>query len=83
MYFNLICTERVIRLSAELRAFVQIQNLSCRSFQRCLLTRLKTNGVSRERTGTARQFKLGFTLHKRSRSGVELNVVIGNEMDLP
>ncbi len=32
---------------------------------------------------TARQFKLGFTLHKRSRSGVELNVVIGNEMDLP
>lgn len=47
------------------------------------IKRPKTNGVSRELMVTARQFKLDFTLHNCSRIGVEPNVVIGNEMDLP
>lgn len=40
-------------------------------------------GVSRELMVTARQFKLDFTFHNCCRGGVELNVIIGNEMDLP
>jgi len=60
-----------------------MQNLSCPSFQRCLLQDRKANGVSRELMVTARQFKLDFTFTTAAERVSSLALLLRNEMNLP